>query len=192
MTLNFTANGGDGYPVKANGENFRYLLDDGTLSGPVDEALDFTAPANVPANALGEQQALAEFCRIPRTPATAFDEADTPISGDTRIQNLNFRDDAVFDSPPIVGNEDDNVIVGTVGNDDIDATLGVRRSRRCARGDDKVLGGMATTSSKAATARTSSTVVTMTTSSSATTATTRSRRLGRRPAARQRRQRRSS
>ena len=48
VTLNFTANGGDGYPAKAVGENFRYLLNDGTLSGPIDETLDFTAPANVP------------------------------------------------------------------------------------------------------------------------------------------------
>ena len=98
MTLNFTANGGDGYPVKANGENFRYLLDDGTLSAPVVEALDFTAPANVPANALGEQQAFAEYMQeFHGTPETAYDQADTPISGDTRIQNLNFRDDTVFD-----------------------------------------------------------------------------------------------
>ena len=67
VTLNFTANGGDGYPVKANGDNFRYLLTDGTLSAPVSEALDFTAPANVPANALGEQQAFARLHgRVPR------------------------------------------------------------------------------------------------------------------------------
>ena len=74
VTLNFTANGGDGYPIKANGENFRYLLADGTLSAPVDEALDFTAPANVPANALGEQQAFGDYMQAfhgtPERPTT--------------------------------------------------------------------------------------------------------------------------
>ena len=43
VTINFTANGGDSYPIKANGANFRYLLANGTLSAPVDESLDFTA-----------------------------------------------------------------------------------------------------------------------------------------------------
>ena len=100
VTLNFTANGGDGYPVKANGDNFRYLLTDGTLSAPVSEALDFTAPANVPANALGEQQAFGDYMdAFHGTPATAYDQADTSQALDTRIQNLNVRDDAVFNSP---------------------------------------------------------------------------------------------
>ncbi len=142
VTLNFTANGGDGYPVKANGENFRYLLDNGTLSGPVSEALDFTAPANVPANALGEQQAFAEYLQeFHATPETAYNQADTPISGDTRVQNLNFREDTVFDSPPIVGTNDDDDIDGTDGDDTIDAKAG--DDRVAARGgDDKVLGGI--------------------------------------------------
>ena len=59
------------------------------------EALDFTATANVPANALGEQQAFAEFLQeFHSTPETAYNKADTPITGDTRVQNLNFRDDS--------------------------------------------------------------------------------------------------
>ncbi len=90
VTLNFLANGGDGYPFKANASNFRFLLNDGTLSAPVDEALDFTAAANVPANILGEQQALAEYLQASfATADTAYDVADTAASGDTRIQNLN-------------------------------------------------------------------------------------------------------
>ncbi len=36
VSLNFTANGGDGYPIKANGTNFRYLLAGGGLSAPID------------------------------------------------------------------------------------------------------------------------------------------------------------
>ena len=39
VSLNFTANGGDGYPTKANGSNFRYILSDGSLSQPIDQAL---------------------------------------------------------------------------------------------------------------------------------------------------------
>ncbi len=46
-TTAFTANGGDGYPIKANGSNFRFLLNNGTLGMPIDEALDFTVPANI-------------------------------------------------------------------------------------------------------------------------------------------------
>jgi 2',3'-cyclic-nucleotide 2'-phosphodiesterase (5'-nucleotidase family) len=132
VTLNFTAQGGDGYPVKANADNFRFLLDDGTLSGPVDEALDFTAPVNVPPNALGEQQAFTDFLQeFHATPETAYDRADTPIAEDTRIQNLNFRDDTVFDSAPIVGDGGDNTLVGTPGNDTIDG----------GGGDDEIDGG---------------------------------------------------
>ena len=37
VTLNFLANGGDTYPIKANGENFRYLLDNGTVGPALDE-----------------------------------------------------------------------------------------------------------------------------------------------------------
>ena len=125
VTLNFTANGGDGYPVKANGDNFRYLLDDGTVTGPIDEALDFTAPANVPTNALGEIQAFAEYMqKFHGTPATAYDQADTPQALDTRIQNLSVRSDTVFDSAPIHGTGGSDLLEGTVGNDRIDAGAG--------------------------------------------------------------------
>ncbi len=141
VTLNFTANGGDGYPVKANAENFRYLLGDGTLSAPVDEALDFTLPANIPAGVMGEQLALQEFLQeFHATPETAYREADTPIAGDTRIQNLNFRDDTVLVGAPINGDNGDNVIDGTAGDDRIDAMGGDDRVRGLA-GDDRILGG---------------------------------------------------
>jgi uncharacterized protein YjiK/2',3'-cyclic-nucleotide 2'-phosphodiesterase (5'-nucleotidase family) len=97
VTLNFIANGGDGYPIKANAENFRYLLSDGTASPAIDEALDFTAAANVPANALGEQQAFTSYMAANHgTPETAFAQAETPASQDLRIENLNLRGDAVL------------------------------------------------------------------------------------------------
>jgi VCBS repeat-containing protein len=104
VTLNFTANGGDEYPIKANGSNFRYLLADGTLSAPVDEALNFVNSA--PANFLGEQKALADFMAANYgTPETAFDEADTPEAQDQRIQNTDLRSDTVLENqgPDIAG-----------------------------------------------------------------------------------------
>ncbi|GJD94814.1 bifunctional metallophosphatase/5'-nucleotidase [Methylobacterium iners] len=118
VTLNFTANGGDGYPTKQNGDNFRFLLDNGTLSAPVNESLDFTAPANVPANALGEQRAFTDFVRAEHgTPDRAFDDADTPASQDIRIENLRLRADAVFDSAPVVGTAGNDSFRISEGND---------------------------------------------------------------------------
>lgn len=122
VALNFTANGGDGYPVKsmtdAGGNflatNFRYLLNDGTLSAAVNfdapgtnrSLVDLTAAANVPANALGEQKAFEDYLEQRfGSPEQAYDVADTPPSGDLRIENLNLRSDAVFDNlaPVITG-----------------------------------------------------------------------------------------
>ncbi|MGX5735209.1 ExeM/NucH family extracellular endonuclease [Bosea thiooxidans] len=121
ITLNFLANGGDGYPSKANGSNFRYLFDDGSLSAAVDEALDFTNPAVIAANTpagkalLGEQQALAEYMQAHHaTRETAFDVADTSAEFDERIQNLNYREDTVLEDVEElpVGTEGDDVLVG--------------------------------------------------------------------------------
>jgi 2',3'-cyclic-nucleotide 2'-phosphodiesterase (5'-nucleotidase family)/endonuclease/exonuclease/phosphatase family metal-dependent hydrolase len=141
VTLSFTANGGDGYPVKQNAENFRFLLNDGTLSPPVDEALDFTAPANAPANALGEQQAFNEFMgEFHGTPETAFNEADTPAALDTRIQNVNLREDTVLDSPPILGDDADNQLIGSAGDDVIDGKEGDDHIDGLG-GDDELFGG---------------------------------------------------
>jgi VCBS repeat-containing protein len=97
IALNFTANGGDGYLVKANATNFRYVLNNGTVSAAVSSALDFTAPANVPANAIGEQQAFADyFAERYATPGTAYNTADTVQALDTRIQNQAARTDTVL------------------------------------------------------------------------------------------------
>ncbi|WP_259724175.1 ExeM/NucH family extracellular endonuclease [Synechococcus sp. CS-1332] len=98
VTLNFTANGGDSYPIKANGANFRYLLANGTLSAPVDESLDFTAASTFTslglsnADLLGEQKAFQDFLLANHaTPETAFATTDTPASLDRRIQNLQLK-----------------------------------------------------------------------------------------------------
>jgi uncharacterized protein YjiK/2',3'-cyclic-nucleotide 2'-phosphodiesterase (5'-nucleotidase family) len=111
VTLSFTANGGDGYPIKANADNFRYLLADGTLSAPIDKALDFTAVANSPVNTLGEQKAFEDFLKaVHGTPEKAYNVADTPATQDQRIQNLPVKaTDTVFTSlkevPPVAGND---------------------------------------------------------------------------------------
>jgi Ca2+-binding RTX toxin-like protein/rhodanese-related sulfurtransferase len=121
VSLNFLANGGDGYPTKQNGTNFRYLLNDGSLSGAVNPTLNFTDPAVIAANTpagkalLGEQQALGEYLQtFHGTQAEAFDVADTPVQLDERIQNVNFRDDTVLadaiDAP--IGTEGDDELFG--------------------------------------------------------------------------------
>jgi uncharacterized protein YjiK/2',3'-cyclic-nucleotide 2'-phosphodiesterase (5'-nucleotidase family) len=92
VTLGFTANGGDGYPIKANADNFRYLLTDGTLSAAIDEALDFTAVANLPVNTLGELKAFEDYLRANHgNPQAAYNVADTPATQDLRIQNLQVK-----------------------------------------------------------------------------------------------------
>lgn len=114
VALNFTANGGDGYPIKyldptatvpnqiVNNEtgNFRFLLSDGTLSAPLARDVDFTAASVVPANALGEQQAFSDYLTVRHnTPAKAYDQAETAVALDTRIQQIAARTDTVLFSP---------------------------------------------------------------------------------------------
>ncbi len=100
VTLNFLANDGDGYPMKANGDNFRYLLADGTLGPVLDEANDFTVSPSLPANPIGEQKVFGDYltARHP-TPAAAYATADTPIAADLRIQKLDVRNDIVLPYP---------------------------------------------------------------------------------------------
>jgi len=159
VTLSFLANGGDSYPMKANGENFRFLLTDGTLSAPVAEKLDFTAAANVPANVLGEQRAMQLYMQAEYgTPAAAFDEADTAAALDLRIQNLAVRSDAVMAGDAILGTAlgdrrggglgDDTIsgldgadtLIGRLGNDEL---LGGEAGDRLvgSEGNDSLIGG---------------------------------------------------
>lgn len=140
VALNFTANGGDGYLVKANADNFRYILNDGTLSAPVSEALDFTAPANVPLNAIGEQQAFAEYFQERyATPETAFDLADTGQSGDLRIQNQAARVDTVLVGETLNGDQFINALTGGAFNDSIFGFA--NRDTLVGNGGDDVLDG---------------------------------------------------
>jgi VCBS repeat-containing protein len=143
VALNFTANGGDGYLIKANAENFRYLLNNGTVSAPVSEALDFTAAANVPANAIGEQQAFADyFAERYGTRETAYDVADTAQALDTRIQNQAVRTDTVLQGDYLIlGSNGNEVLNGTAG-DEILKGLGGNDTLKGLDGDDILIGGV--------------------------------------------------
>jgi 2',3'-cyclic-nucleotide 2'-phosphodiesterase (5'-nucleotidase family) len=102
VSLNFTANGGDSYPIKANASNFRYLTTAGGVSAAVNASLDFTLTATMatvsltPAQVLGEQKAFQDFlaARHPSL-ATAYNAADTAVALDTRIQQIAFRTDTI-------------------------------------------------------------------------------------------------
>lgn len=88
VTLSFLSGAdGDGYPFAANrrpGESDIPLFAEGSVPG-------YDEPGY-------EQQALADYLStFHGTPETAFGAEDTGRADDTRIQNLNFRDDTVLD-----------------------------------------------------------------------------------------------
>jgi len=96
VTLNFlaatnpvTGLGGDNYP-------FGIARTPGTTDVNLFEG---TLPVSVPYDLEGsEQDAFADYLNENfGTPETAYNQADTPISGDTRIQNLGFREDSLDD-----------------------------------------------------------------------------------------------
>ncbi len=126
VILNFTANGGDGYPITANATNFRFLLSDGTLSAPVDPTLDFTATGVVPANAVGEQKLMQDYMLTKfATPDSGFNMADTPASQDLRIENLSARTtDAVLPAATVSGTSADESFTATGLNDTINGAGG--------------------------------------------------------------------
>jgi uncharacterized protein YjiK/phosphodiesterase/alkaline phosphatase D-like protein/2',3'-cyclic-nucleotide 2'-phosphodiesterase (5'-nucleotidase family) len=100
VTLNFLAQGGDGYPFKANADNFRFLLTTGGLSAAIDESLSFTAAGVVPVNILGEQAALSSHLQARHANApSAYNLAETTPALDTRIQSSAVRTDTVLSGP---------------------------------------------------------------------------------------------
>jgi 5'-nucleotidase/UDP-sugar diphosphatase len=84
VTLNFLAGGGDGYPFPSFPNTNRVDLLTGTRTG------DATFADNG-----SEQDALAEFLDD-NFSLVSFSDADVPPALDTRIQNLNFRQDTVL------------------------------------------------------------------------------------------------
>lgn len=151
VTLGFTANDGDGYPIKANAFNFRYVLSDGSLSDAVDPALDFTDASVVPAEVMGEQQALAEYLAEHHgSPETAYDHADVPASADERIQNLSQRDtDTVLDGteaeePEVPGEPEEPEVPGQPEAPELPDTIGEVYAAGAiigTHGDDELQGG---------------------------------------------------
>jgi 2',3'-cyclic-nucleotide 2'-phosphodiesterase (5'-nucleotidase family) len=119
VCLNFTANGGDGYPIKVNADNFRYLLTNGGVSDLVDESLDFTAAfssvGQTASTVLGEQKAFKDYLTaFHSTPAKAYNQADTPVPLDERIQILPTRTvDTVIPSPTVSAGGPYSVIEGS-------------------------------------------------------------------------------
>ena len=81
-------------------------MDDGAQTGAATFADDGT-----------EQDALAEYLAANFADADdAFDMADTGRDQDTRIQNLDFRDDTVIDAPEMI------MVEGTEGRDRLTGT----------------------------------------------------------------------
>jgi Ca2+-binding RTX toxin-like protein len=138
VALDFNANGGDGYPIKTNATNFRYLLNNGTLSKAADQTTDLTAKAgfnsagldDTGSNLLREQKAFQDYLSaFHATPATAYGQADTTQSGDERIENLSLRSNVVFGvnstgtdaADTLNGSATNDVLNGGGGNDSITA-----------------------------------------------------------------------
>ena len=119
VTLNFLANGGDGYPFKANADNFRFLLSGGRLSANIAETENFTAAGVVPVDILGEQSALSSHLTANyATAPSAYNLAETTPANDTRIQSTAVRTDTVLDGPATFASWlADNGFSGTTGGD---------------------------------------------------------------------------
>ncbi|MGF1536878.1 MAG: 5'-nucleotidase C-terminal domain-containing protein [Elainellaceae cyanobacterium] len=106
VTLNFLADGGDGYPFDVFGENRVDLFqeEEAPRTGVATFAPDGT-----------EQDAFAEFLNA-NFSVTAFSDAETDPEDDTRIQNLDLRGDAVLFNA-IDGTDGDETLQGTIGID---------------------------------------------------------------------------
>jgi 2',3'-cyclic-nucleotide 2'-phosphodiesterase (5'-nucleotidase family) len=117
VALSFTANGGDGYPIKylnpptntiVNNEtsDFRFMLANGSLSPAVTKTLDFTATPTfislglTATDLLGEQKAFQDFL-VSRhaSSAAAYNSTDTVVALDRRVQQNVFRADRVLAGP---------------------------------------------------------------------------------------------
>ncbi|MEL6463014.1 MAG: 5'-nucleotidase C-terminal domain-containing protein, partial [Cyanobacteria bacterium J06621_15] len=119
VTLNFLAGGGDGYPFPTGDSANRVdlVVDNAPLTGAATAAPDGS-----------EQDALAEYL-AENFSETPFDIEDVSEEFDTRIQNLEFREDTVLNGVEIGGDEDDNIGSDDEPNDNefIDAGEGNNR-----------------------------------------------------------------
>ncbi len=156
VTLNFLAQGGDGYPFPDRDVVQLTQAEDAPRSGEATFAPDGS-----------EQDALAEFLEANFSPENPFNIQDVAPAEDTRIQNLDFRQDTVLDGATNGGNgnggEPQNPSGGTkdadlfvigdnlkssgkilfagAGDDEIDLTGGSRNRVNAGRGDDLIFVG---------------------------------------------------
>lgn len=113
ITLGFLATGGDGYPFPQGNQTNLAANRTGNATFATDDT---------------EQDALAEYLKA-NYGTTPFNVAETPASGDTRIQNLANAADTVLNgtsvsiagdgSNTITGDGNPNVLVGYAGVDNI-------------------------------------------------------------------------
>ncbi|CAM3504719.1 5'-nucleotidase C-terminal domain-containing protein [Parendozoicomonas haliclonae] len=128
VTLNFLADGGDGYPF-AEGTDVVHLGDVLTDTG----ASDFAAPGS-------EQDALAEYL-LANFSDQPYQAEDTSAADDTRIQNLAEREDTVLQGPKVeTDGSRDGMLVGAAGNDRLYGEAGDDRLDGMG-GDDLLEGG---------------------------------------------------
>ncbi len=144
VTLNFLADGGDGYPFDVLGENRIDLFSE-----------DDAAPRTGAATFVGdgtEQDAFAEFLNA-NFSTTPFSIEETDPENDTRLQNLSVRADTVLTTfieidggigtlgnDIITGTDADDILRGNNG-DDVIAGLGGDDTIFGGRGDDEINGG---------------------------------------------------
>ena len=89
VTLNFLASGGDSYPFAKDASEQR--VDLFNANAPLTGAAKFSGDGT-------EQDALAEYLKTNYgTQAQAYNQAETPVSQDLRLQNLAVRTDEVID-----------------------------------------------------------------------------------------------
>ncbi|MCX7946531.1 MAG: esterase-like activity of phytase family protein [Hydrogenophilus sp.] len=106
VTLDFLANGGDGYPLKNFADSIRLIVStqtgQPTLTPPIPPVLDLTrvtpADLNLPhLTPISEQKALFDYLRAAHpTPSKAYAQPETSVDQDLRIQNLQHRPEAVL------------------------------------------------------------------------------------------------
>jgi 2',3'-cyclic-nucleotide 2'-phosphodiesterase/3'-nucleotidase/5'-nucleotidase len=138
VTLNFLADGGDGYPLDVFGTNRVDLLEAGVRTGAATDADNGS-----------EQDALAEYL-IANFADDPFSEVDTPARRDRRIQNLDVRNDGVLDRrfflqgtngrDVLVGGSRADELLGRGGNDVLRG-LGGNDILRGGPGNDRLDGG---------------------------------------------------
>ncbi|BCJ89619.1 hypothetical protein IZ6_03540 [Terrihabitans soli] len=145
VTLSFLLTGGDSYPLQ------QFIAANPGFANVVNLTPDLVPDAGQESSFAAEgteQDAFAEYLKE-FYEETAYNDADTDRTGDTRIQNLNFRDDTILDGKTVTGgsknetlNGDDfaNVIDGRGGNDTINGGGG-KDLLLGGDGHDKVNGG---------------------------------------------------